>query len=562
MDKMTSVLLAIGEENLSSLLRKVLVGSEQSFDVLYDQVLHRRFLFEMVAQVRPDILIVHDKFLPGDKITPEERDAEMLEILQFIRLKFDQEVRIVYVCIRDRNDQFLGNIVGLGIHDIFHAETFSTDAFLKQLSSPPKFSNVQKFNRADVNLQQLQMDYEEEDTATQESSLEERERGEALPHSPEVEGETGLLGKVLGKWTPFKQKSSKHDENGSKEKPVETTSPKKNVEPVVAEETAATTIDPIEELLNHSSLPDEPSELDHLIQDLVINEESVPEVKDQKDVVESLANQVEPLTTTPIQSSAEPRPSRTERRTRSKSQAKEQSTNKDEKENVSTTVSNQEPENLLQGRELVTFGPVVVAVAALTGNSGVTSTSISIAKYLKSLSKRVAIIELNQSMGFERLHAFYENSFDLLFDADSFECEGIMHYKYRMGLQVHAIINQYDYVVLDMGLLSDTHTFISEYKRAPIRLMIIPNQNWKWYLVDRLQQQDPYALEDYTFLLPTSDEDIVKRFKKEFAVQNALAFPVLESLYDLTSEETTRIEQLLNRFFVAKKGKTKKRWFF
>ncbi|RKJ61888.1 hypothetical protein D7X33_26660 [Butyricicoccus sp. 1XD8-22] len=599
MDKMTSVLLAVGEDNLSKLFRKVLVESGHPFDVLDNEVLHRRFLFEMVAQYQPNLLIVHDKFLPGDKLAAEERDAEMLEILQYIRFQFDQQVRIVYVCIRDRTDPFLGKIVGLGIHDIFHSDSFRTDAFLEQLVSPPKFSNVQKFARGDFNFQQMKNAVGKQDESEYQSETLENDEAlnELHEHSADDVEEKGFLGKVRGILKPFKVKNehlikkitkveteeakrTEPTKPNSKEKEIKVA--KKELQEEFIDNTTSnglvTVVEDVIESLDHVTEEEEEEEFQKFIDEVLINRHpqeettTIPqpnfidsEIKDYS-ASSLVENMVDANLENPEKKAETGNNTTTETSTETKSKYRtEQHKSKTRNQSQPEAISQQVPPKL-QERELVTFGPVVLAVAALTSNSGVTSTAISIAKYLKSISKRVAIIELNQSLGFERLHAFYENSYDLLIEDDWFECEGIMHYKHRLNLQVHTIINQYDYVVLDMGLLSETNSYISEFKRAPIRLIITPDQNWKWFLVDRLSQQDPYALDDYTFLLPTSNEAIAKQFKKEFGVQNAEAFPMLKNMYDLTSEDIARIENLINRFFVmnksARKSNGKKRWFF
>lgn len=173
LSEMTSVLLAIGDKNLASVLRKILVESEYNFDVLYDEVLHRRYLFEMTSQYHPNIVILHDNFLPGDKTGNEDKDTEMLEILQQIRLSFDQQIRIVYICIRPRNDPFFGKLIGLGVHDIFYIEQFSKQAFVEQLASPPKFANIAKLQRGEFDMDQLEL--EEEEAIHQETEITEDE---------------------------------------------------------------------------------------------------------------------------------------------------------------------------------------------------------------------------------------------------------------------------------------------------------------------------------------------------------------------------------------------------
>lgn len=236
MSEMTSVLLAIGEENFSSLIRKGLVESQYSFDVLYDEVLNRRYLYEMVEQYQPNIVIIHDKFLPGDKVTTQEKEDEMLEILKNIRLKFDQQIRFVYVCMRPRNDPFLGKLIGLGVYDIVHMERFNMNVFIEQLSLPPKFANVSKFNPGEFNMKDQAEDEEdghiqEDNDLNPDISLGEEKKISVLFKKSNL----SKLSFPFPKLTPAENKDDSNENDGSKsideddwvfeeEKPITSTS--------------------------------------------------------------------------------------------------------------------------------------------------------------------------------------------------------------------------------------------------------------------------------------------------------------------------------------------------
>ena len=447
MSNKTSVLLAIAEENMSQILKKALVQAEHDFDVLYDEVMHRRYLLEMVNTYKPKIVIIHDKFLPGDKITAEERNEEMIGIIRQIRMKHEQEVRIVYVCIRDRNDPFLGKIIGLGVYDIFYMGQFSTGDFAKQLSEPPKFSNVMKFSNGNFDVERIieQEKLPSENTSVTDSSEEEVEIAK--------ENIVNRVGKAL------------------KRKKVEPDAPIEMLE--------------IEDLQEDEQRDKgEEVAVEDSVEEVIVEEDLQPE-----EVVEETQSKI---------------------------------------------------------KDVITFGTVVIAVGGLNPNTGVTSTAVAIAKHLQSISKSVALVELNYSLGFDRIHAFYENAPELLIGEDEFECDKLHHYKHRIGMKLPEILNSYDYVVMDMGLLSDSHPYINEFKRATLRLVITPQSNWKWFTVDALIKQDSFALSNYTFLLPTENTDIISEFKKDFGLTNVASFQIPNQLYELSSKESEQIDELLN----------------
>jgi hypothetical protein len=137
------VLLAVGNENVSSILRKYL--READYLQLIDQeVMHFRYFEEILELHEPDILIVHDVFLPSDTSGKSEREAEWLNFFHALRQNYDN-LRIVFLCERSRDDIFLNQIVGLGVLDIFNETAIDMSTFIKQLSEPARYVNVAKF---------------------------------------------------------------------------------------------------------------------------------------------------------------------------------------------------------------------------------------------------------------------------------------------------------------------------------------------------------------------------------------------------------------------------------
>lgn len=138
-----SVLLAVGQVHLAEILRQNL--GEADFEVSDTDVLHRNYLNELIEQERPSILIVHDHYLPNDSESPQEADAELLRMVEQWRVKYDDGMRIVFLCERERKDPFLANLVARNVLDIFNERVLPTKSFLEQLSEPARYSNVGKF---------------------------------------------------------------------------------------------------------------------------------------------------------------------------------------------------------------------------------------------------------------------------------------------------------------------------------------------------------------------------------------------------------------------------------
>ncbi|NRD80832.1 hypothetical protein HPT25_26245 [Bacillus sp. BRMEA1] len=140
---MSHVLLAIGDSGFSQILRNRL--NEHDFDVLENEVLHRDYLEEFVKTERPDILIVHDYYLASSKESKEDREKELLTFFQKIRIHHDDEIRVVFLCEREKDDPFLAELVSRNVLDIFHNKSISIQELVEQLKDRPRFSRVSKF---------------------------------------------------------------------------------------------------------------------------------------------------------------------------------------------------------------------------------------------------------------------------------------------------------------------------------------------------------------------------------------------------------------------------------
>lgn len=200
-----SVLLAIGESAISSKLRLYLVQSD--FDVIVDEVLHRKYLDESITLNKPSILIIHDLYLPSELDNGEERDLEMLQMIEHWRSVYDADLRIVYLCVRDKQDPFLSQLVARNILDIFYERALNPALFIEQLSSPPRFVNVQKFGTGtlEVDLTDDEEDVTEVKDEQQKDSIFER----ASKLSSQVVGSAKEIKEKIAKKEPKPPKEPK-----------------------------------------------------------------------------------------------------------------------------------------------------------------------------------------------------------------------------------------------------------------------------------------------------------------------------------------------------------------
>lgn len=153
------VLLAVGEPNLSKILRKHLVNYK--FEVLDTEVFHRKYLDDILSSEYPDIVIIHDTYLPSEKEESKEREAEILQMIESWRITYEDKLRIVYLCERNRDDPFLRNLVARNVLDIFYTRSISAKKMMTQLSEPPKFSNVSRLGVGEIELDVEILDEEE-----------------------------------------------------------------------------------------------------------------------------------------------------------------------------------------------------------------------------------------------------------------------------------------------------------------------------------------------------------------------------------------------------------------
>lgn len=144
-----TVLLAVGSPEMANILKRHLEGA--NIEVLESEVLHRRYLDELVEIENPSMVILHDTYLPSEYEETQKRDEELLGFLNRWRINHE-DLRVVFLCERDRRDPFLGDLVARNVFDIFHEQQIAADSLIEQLSAPPRYANVAKFGVGTLTL--------------------------------------------------------------------------------------------------------------------------------------------------------------------------------------------------------------------------------------------------------------------------------------------------------------------------------------------------------------------------------------------------------------------------
>ncbi|EJP86385.1 hypothetical protein FC679_13035 [Bacillus cereus] len=120
---MKKIVLAINDTVYTAYLREDFVGA--GFEVADSDVMHIKYLDEILDTEQPDILCINDKRLNIDAGHEDKRELIILQKLRDIR--FQRDIRIVVFTERENNDEFLAKLIYLGIYDIFKSRKIDID---------------------------------------------------------------------------------------------------------------------------------------------------------------------------------------------------------------------------------------------------------------------------------------------------------------------------------------------------------------------------------------------------------------------------------------------------
>lgn len=463
-----SILIAVAEPSLTAILRNHFEIARM--DVIDNDVLHRKYLNEIIGIESPNMVILHDTYLPSDFEDQSARDEEMLEIINSWRVDFNDSLRVVYLCERDRRDPFLGKLVAHNVLDIFNERRIIVEQFVEQLAAPPKYSNVSKYGVGGLEL--------EFDEALEETAEESQEVVSA---------------------------------------PVENVQAQKEIKP------------------------------------------TAPKVQKTKDLLDSVKENIKTVKNT----------GEVWKQQRIKEKEKKESIPKEPKlksnpktNNSSADVDFNElidlmpiPKEVYNRPQVV--GTVVIAIAGAQSHLGATHTAMSIASYLQKNQHSVALIELNDSEDFDRIHALYEGEKHFLRNENKFSYKGIDHYKYREDLRLGEIIPTYEYVVLDIGAIEESRYF-DEFQRAHVRCLLVSPYEWKEQWIKDFGERIHDA-DQYIYIVPFVSKSVARDVEERFPQLQFVRFTADENPYKVIDEGQREIITILDGFIKEdKKGISQK----
>lgn len=439
-----SILLAIAEPTISNGIRKVLV--EHGLTVLKDEVLHRKYLNETIELLSPSMVIIHDYFLPSELEDPEERDQEILQMIEHWRMVYDTDLRIVYLCVRDRHDPFLGQLVARNVLDIFYEQGLDTKRFAIQLSQPPRYANVQKFGKGQLDIKFMENEEPEQEEKVLEQSSESGDSDER-----ESSGKVSVIERAA----KISSKVAEGAKRGAED--LKGKLPKRNV-----------------------------SESEKVHKENHSNDDAIME-----DILDLM------------------------------------------------------PEELIASKSSkpAIIGTVLISVAGVKPHLGSTHTALSIASYLKKLGHAVAVVEVNHSQDFDRIHSMYEGEKHFFTSIDTFELNGITHYKYRENIDLNNLYSAYEYVIMDYGDLENAAAYDEEFRRAHVRVVVCSADEWKFHWIEDFLKYNELDKRECVFVVPLSTNAKLKDLQDRLDYQDVYAIPIQDNPYDLNKET---VEVLIN----------------
>ncbi|KGA83777.1 hypothetical protein KQ41_07000 [Lysinibacillus fusiformis] len=189
------------------------------------------------------------------------------------------------------------------------------------------------------------------------------------------------------------------------------------------------------------------------------------------------------------------------------------------------------------------IGTMLISVCGVEEHLGSTTAAISIAKYLAEQNYSVALVEGNYSQDFDRIHALSEGE-KAIFKEDAFKLKGIPHFKYRPEMDLDNIFTSYDYVILDLGRLSDS-PLENEFGRAHIKYVICSGDEWKKHWIDSFNREYGHY-EGVNYLVPGANEKAIEDLRIHIKNDDCLPFPTLESPYQLSEDDCIAISTILS----------------
>ncbi len=177
---MKKIVLAISDSVYTAYLREDFIGA--GFEVADSDVMHIKYLDEILDTEKPNILCINDKRLNIDAGHEDKRELIILQKLRDIR--FQKDIRIVVFTERENDDEFLAKLIYLGIYDIFNSRKIDIDnKVIPQLLQESDIKNVAEIVGASQAPQQTKLPEVPVDEEEEKASSELGEGGNSEPAS-------------------------------------------------------------------------------------------------------------------------------------------------------------------------------------------------------------------------------------------------------------------------------------------------------------------------------------------------------------------------------------------
>ncbi|HDR4369271.1 TPA: hypothetical protein ACKU3G_004100 [Bacillus cereus] len=174
------IVLAISDTVYTAYLREDFIGA--GFEVADSDVMHIKYLDEILDTEQPNILCINDKRLNIDAGQEDKRELIILQKLRDIR--FNRDIRIVVFTERENDDEFLAKLIYLGIYDIFNSRKIDIDnKVIPQLIQESDIKNVAEIVGASQAPKQTKLPEVPDDKQEEEVSSEIEEGGNSEPAS-------------------------------------------------------------------------------------------------------------------------------------------------------------------------------------------------------------------------------------------------------------------------------------------------------------------------------------------------------------------------------------------
>lgn len=162
---------------------------------------------------------------------------------------------------------------------------------------------------------------------------------------------------------------------------------------------------------------------------------------------------------------------------------------------------------------------LIVTVAGIEPNVGVTHLSIMLASYLVKQHLKVAVVECNKSRDFSVIEQLYEGTNYDGTSTTQFKINGITYYKdCVMGDIVKLCQHNYDVVVLDVG--SEITSWYEEIMRSDKPLFVGFFNDWKREnTMDFVVRYSDLMGKRSKLLLRTEDKSMLKEAKKASGIR-------------------------------------------